>query len=187
MLNIDNFIIHKTKKEDFESIQSVLSNAFGNEEGDVIVELVENLLNDSTAKPLLSLLAFENKKPVGYILFTKASIVPNKNKVSATILAPVGVIPEYQKKGIGSKLIKEGLKHLSKAGTKIVFVLGFPKYYSKHGFSPAGCQGLEAPYPIPEKNSDAWMVQSLMDYDLEDISGKVGCAKSMDKAEYWVE
>ena len=187
MLNKKDLIIRETKQEDLKSIKDVVSNAFGKEEGDIIVELVENLLNDSTAKPFLSLMAFENKKPVGYILFTKVSITPNKNNVSATILAPVGVIPEYQNKGIGGKLIKEGLKHLSKLGTKIVFVLGYPKYYSKHGFSPAGSQGLEAPYPIPEKDSDAWMVQSLMDYDLENISGKVSCAKSLNKPEYWIE
>ena len=77
------------------------------------------------------------------------------------MLAPLAVVPECQKQGVGGTLVKHGLELLSKSGVDLVFVLGYPEYYTRHGFAPAGVRGFDAPYPIPEKNSDAWMVFEL--------------------------
>ena len=48
---------------------------------------------------------------------------------------------------------------MAESGVELVFVLGHPDYYPRHGFKPAGALGFEAPYPIPDKNVNAWMVQ----------------------------
>jgi predicted N-acetyltransferase YhbS len=57
----------------------------------------------------------------------------NLKEISISFLAPLSVIPKYQKQGVGSKLIKKGLELLSKSGIDIVFVVGHIKYYPKHG------------------------------------------------------
>lgn len=178
--------IRKTTNMDLKDILFVESQAFG-DEGPVIVDLVEGLLNDPTAKPLLSLLAFKDVKAVGHILFTKAHIEKTKRSVSSVILAPLAVLPEEQSKGIGRQLIKEGLKILTESGVELVFVLGHPGYYPRSGFTPAGVLGLDAPYPIPKKDADAWMVQELKPGIIGTVKGQVKCADFMDKEMYWRE
>ena len=178
--------IRETKPADLKDILNVISSAFsGDEEVDAIKELVKNLLDDPTAQPSLSLLAFEDNKPVGYILFSKIYLKKNKDHISTSILCPLAVTTEEQNKGIGGELIKTGLEILNKSCVNIVFVLGHPEYYPRYGFSPAGCQGLEAPYPILEKNSDAWMLQTLGDYTIDDYSDKVSCSDALNKQELW--
>ena len=80
--------IREAVDSDLDDILSVESKAFGEKEGPVIVGLVRDLLSDPTAKPLLSLVAFENDSPVGHILFTKARVLSDDD-VSAVILAPM--------------------------------------------------------------------------------------------------
>lgn len=176
--------IRKALDTDLEDVLSVERAAFGSEEE---AELVRLLIADESAKPFLSLLAFEKGLAAGHILFSRAGLKEAEASVSCMILAPLAVIPEFQKSGIGGKLIKKGLQILSKSGTDLVFVLGYPEYYQRFGFEPATCLGFEAPYPIPSKHEDAWMVLSLHSEVIGLVSGKVVCANTLNKPEYWRE
>ncbi len=133
---------------DIIKINHVHTAAFGEKEGPVIADLVNELFKDQTAQPVLSLVAVEGKKLIGHILFTKAGLTKANPPPNARILAPLAVLPFAQKKGAGEKLIKQGLKLLKKTGVDLVFVLGHPDYYPRFGFTPAGVLGFEAPYPI---------------------------------------
>ncbi len=168
---------------DLEAILAVHQAAFGSPEEPL---LVKNLLGDPSAQPCLSLLALRNERPVGHILFSRAA-VGGAPELSAAILAPLAVVPDAQKQGTGGELIRHGLQLLSKSGVDLVFVLGYPEYYPRHGFRPAGALGLMAPYPIPAKNSDAWMVQALRSGVIGAYSGVVVCAQALDRPEYWRE
>ena len=64
------------------------------------------------------------------------------------ILAPLAVVPDAQGQGIGGALIEHGLSLLQRSGVGLVFVLGHPGYYPRHGFEPAGRLGFDAPFPI---------------------------------------
>ncbi len=176
--------IRETTASDLDDILSVEREAFNNEKEP---GLVRDLLEDPSAKPVLSLLAFEDDRVVGHILFTKTRIIGTQNEVSSAILAPLAIVPDMQKQGIGGKLIESGLKLLSRTGVDLVFVLGHPEYYPRYGFKTAGCLGFEAPYPIPDKHADAWMVQALRPGVIDSICGKVVCAEAMNKPEYWRE
>jgi putative acetyltransferase len=149
-------------------------------------ELVADLLVDPSAKPAVSLLAFKENKAVGHILFTKASLA-TPAPVSVFILAPLAVIPSAQGKGVGGALIEHGLQVLSEVGADLVFVLGHPEYYSRYGFIPASIQGFDAPYPIPEKDADAWMVLPLREGVIGKYREKVIPADILDKPELWQE
>jgi len=97
-------------------------------------------------------------------------------------------LPEYQKQGIGGLLINEGLKRLQAKGSKMVFVLGHTEYYPKFGFIPDAKRiGFSAPYPIPEKHVNAWMVQSLNPEGFLINKGKVICANQLNQPEHWQE
>ncbi|MEM6451606.1 MAG: N-acetyltransferase [Cyanobacteria bacterium P01_D01_bin.105] len=191
-----NIQIREASNAELDDVLSVERASFGeNEEA----ELVRALLNDESALPLLSLLAWNGDLAVGHILFTAARLSAHQSNnqsnnqssnpltPSISLLAPLAVIPEMQKQGIGAQLIKNGLQRLSQSGIELVFVLGYPDYYSRHGFVPAGALGFEAPYPILEKNADAWMVQALRPNLLGHVSGTVVCAKELNKPELWKE
>ncbi len=175
--------IRESLNSDYDSIMSILRVAFGSDEE---ANLVSDLLEDSTARPILSLLAFKKNSAVGYILFTKAQL-DSFPSISVSILAPLAVIPSYQRQGVGGLLVQYGLQVLADSGVDLVFVLGHPGYYPRFGFRPAGKHGFNAPYPIPEKNADAWMVLPLRPGKVDEYRGKVICADQLNKPEYWRE
>ena len=177
-------IIRNTSDSDLNDILHIQKEAFGYDKES---HLVNSLLLDDSAKPLLSLLATDRGESVGHILFTKVLITGNENSISARILAPLAILPHAQDKGVGGKLIKEGLRNLSGSNVDLVFVLGHPGYYPRYGFKPAGALGFEAPYPIPEKDAGAWMVQELRPGVIGSISGKVICANTLNEPEHWRE
>jgi putative acetyltransferase len=144
---------------------------------------VSALLGDPTANPLLSLLAFGDEKPVGHLLFTNAHLTPNPNKLKISFLSALAILPDYQKQGIGTQLLENGLQKLTETGNNLVFVLGHPNYYPKLGFVPATKQGFHTPYPLTEENQPAWMVKKLQ-------NGKTSCGKvtfcdELNKPQYW--
>ncbi|GFZ93993.1 GNAT family N-acetyltransferase [Okeania sp. KiyG1] len=141
---------------------------------------------DDSAKPVISLLAFQEDRAVGHIMFSRVTLEPNV-PLSISILGPLAVMPDVQKQGIGSKLIQKGLEILSTSGVDLVFVLGHPTYYPRFGFKPAGELGFEPTYPILEKNADAWMVQELRPGIIGSFSGRIICADSLDDPRHWQE
>ena len=167
---------------DLEDVLLVERLAFGGEEE---AELVRDLLGDPTAQPALSLLAREHAQALGHILFTAARLEGASREVPASILAPLAVVPGAQRRGIGGRLIEHGIERLGERGVELVFVLGHPDYYPRHGFEPALPHGLAAPYPVTP--ADAWMVRALCPDVLGKVSGSVACAEAMDRPEYWRE
>ena len=176
--------IREAKDTELSDVLFIEKEAFGY---DKEANLVKDLLSDPSAQPRYSILAFENNKAIGHILFTSGCLEGTQNGASISLLAPLAVLPDYQKQGVGGKLIAHGLKLLTAAGIDLVFVLGHPDYYPRYGFKPAGIQGFEAPYPIPEEHTNAWMVQELRSGIIGSVSGKVRCANMLDKPEHWRE
>jgi len=172
---------------DEPAIHALLLAAFGDAEGREISKLVSELLGDDSARPLRAWVAAIGSRIVGYVLFTRATVDPSKRDISAAILAPLAVHPEFQSRGIGGKLIEIGLENLAEQGIDLVFVLGHPSYYPRHGFQPAGALGLDAPYPIPAEHADAWMVLELSDGVLGYAQGTVRCARALDEPRHWQE
>lgn len=176
--------IRETTDADLNDILFVERKAFkSNKEA----ELTKDMLADPSAKPLLSLLAFVENKPAGHILFTKGQLANGEGKLSVSFLAPLAVLPRFQKQGIGGSLIKKGLELLSQSGVDLVFVVGHPGYYPRYGFTPAAKFGFEPTYPLPEEVADAWMVKALSPDIIGAVSGKVICCDTLNKPEHWRE
>ena len=97
------------------------------------------------------------------------------------------MLPDAQNRGVGQALINEGLKQLKKSDVNLVFVLGHPGYYPRCGFVPAGNLGFDAPYPIPDENADAWMIQELNGNHVGRTNGTVQCSDALDQPQYWRE
>lgn len=149
-----------------------------------VADLVADLLEDPTAKPFLSLLAWERDEAVGHIMFTPARF-DGVDGASISILGPLAVIPRAQRRGVGAALIAAGLERLARSGVDLVFVLGHPDYYPRHGFAPAIPLGFDAPYPISPP--EAWMVRQLSEGAVGRFRGTVVCADALDHPEHWRE
>ena len=174
--------IVEASASDLDAVLSVERAAFEDEE---VVRLVRDLVDDSSARPWLSLLAWDGARPVGHIMFTAARLDGASRETVVSILAPLAVVPDAQRKGVGGGLIASGVERLRESGVDLVFVLGHPEYYPRHAFVPAFPAGLPAPYPISPEN--AWMVRELREGVLRSVQGTVVCADAMNRPEYWRE
>src|SRR5437867_1616852 len=103
--------IRAAKPDDSAAIQEVHARAF---RGPVEAKLVQ--LISERKKALITLVAVSDGRVVGHILFSRVTIANSPDTFNAVGLAPVGVLPEFQRKGIGSALIREGLERCKQAG-----------------------------------------------------------------------
>jgi putative acetyltransferase len=129
---------------DAEDIREVHLNAFPTA---MEADLVERLNRDGDIA--ISLVAVEDDRPVGHIVFSRMTADADGRQLSALGLAPVAVLPQRQGEGIGSALVKAGLSLARSLGTDIVFVLGDPAYYRRFGFNAAAAAAFRSPYSGP--------------------------------------
>src|SRR5687768_3562594 len=120
-------------------------------------------------KALISLVALDQGRVVGHILFSTVTVAVAPENFRGIGLGPMSVLPEFQNKGIGSRLVGEGLKACKREGYDAVVVLGHTRFYPRFGFSKAKDHGLDNEYNA----SDAFMVMELRGGVLETISGFV--------------
>jgi putative acetyltransferase len=157
--------IRREQPEDIAAIHELHEVAFGRP---AEADLVDALR--ARSKATLSLVAVEDDRIVGHILFSPVTINAAERTFSAVGLAPIAVLPERQRRGIGSQLVSAGLLECRNAGYDCVVVLGHPTYYPRFGFVPASRYGLRSEYEVPD---EAFMVLAWHAGVLEDRSGVV--------------
>ena len=155
--------IRRERPEDIAAIHEVHELAFGRR---AEADLVDALR--TSGKATLSLVALEDDRIVGHILFSPVTIDAADRTFPAVGLAPMAVLPERQRRGIGSQLVKAGLIECRNAGYECVVVLGHPTYYPRFGFVPASRYGLKSEYEVPD---EAFMVWAWHDEVLRDRGG----------------
>ena len=162
-----NIIIRQELKEDLARIKEINDQAFEQEdEGRLVNKLREN----ENFNPELSLVAEADKTVVGHILFYPVKIISENCEYKTLSLGPMAVIPEFQKKGIGGKLIIEGLKRAEEFGFRSVIVVGHPTYYPKFGFIRAGNWNIRLPFDAPD---EAFMALEIVNGELKDKPGVI--------------
>lgn len=175
-------LIREASSEDKAALLAVHTLAFGQDEEAL---LVEALLSDPSAQPVLSLVAEDSEAVVGHALFTAVGLVGPAAPTAAAILAPLAVVPSAQRSGVGRALIERGCEALAARGVRLLFVLGDPNYYHESGFTSALPHGLQAPYEIrPEA---AWMVRVLIGPAIGSMQATVRCAEALAPEKYWRE
>lgn len=157
--------IRKEIPSDIEAIRYVNEQAF---ETNAEAVLVDRMRDKGVV--ILSLVAVDDDKIVGHVLFTPVTIEPENASYDAITLAPIAVLPEYQRRGIGGWLIERAFEECKSLGHNIVLLIGHPEYYPRFGFVPARPKGLISEFEVPD---EAWMVAELTEGALDGISGEV--------------
>lgn len=164
--------LRQENKNDFQSVFQLIEKAFEKEEYSDHKEqfLVERLRKSDAFIPELSIVAELDGKIVGHILFTKLKIKNDLNSFESLALAPVSVLPEFQEKGIGSKLILYGHEIAKDLGYKSVILLGHQDYYPRFGYEVCEKYNIKMPFDVPAENC---MVIALTEDGLKDVNGEV--------------
>ena len=158
-------IIRRETPEDIDSIRYVNEQAFEQKEE---AEIVDKLRNRSVVT--LSLVAVQRDQIVGHILFSPVTIESDRESFEAIALAPMAVLPAYQRTGIGSQLVRVGLEECRRLSHEIVVVLGHPDYYPRFGFVPAKPKGINCEFEAPQ---EAWLILELREGALAGRRGTV--------------
>ncbi len=139
--------------------------------------------------PDLDYVACTGHEIVGNIMYTKSKIISENEETLETItFGPVSVLPEYQRKGIGSSLIQHTIQKAKEMDQKAIIIYGNPKNYCKHGFKSSkdyNISTMEGKYPFSllvleleggAFNNHWWRYQESAVYNLD-----IGKAEEFDK------
>jgi putative acetyltransferase len=157
--------IRPERPDDYVIITEINDAAFGGKTEGI---LVEKLRATKEFVRALSLVAELDGTPVGHILFYPVTINSGETRYPTLALAPMSIIPEYQKKKIGSTLVIAGLKRAQELGYRSVIVLGHPDFYRKFAFKTASDWGITPPFEAPDS---AFMALEIV---LGELEGKAG-------------
>ena len=156
-------LLRISTEEDGDAIARVHTSAFDRDDE---ARLVSALLREDELARRLSIVGEIDGVVVAHILFSLAHI----NGHPAAALAPVAVTPEWQRRGIGSALVRRGLELCRDSGPTLVVVLGHSDYYPRFGFVRASRFGIRAPFEVPD---EAFMVCELVEGAASGVFGVV--------------
>jgi putative acetyltransferase len=145
--------------EDFGSIRTVHERAFDPSPAEA--QLVDLLRDEQAHVAELCLVAARDDEIDGHVFYSRARL---NSGLEVLALAPMAVLPEHQRSGVGSALVTESLRRAAETSFPLVIVLGHAEYYPRFGFEPARPLGIEAPFEVPP---EAWMAYRLPAYSAE--------------------
>jgi putative acetyltransferase len=152
--------IRPEQPTDIPAIREVNDLAFGQPlEG----QIVDALRSDNAI--LLSLVAIVENQIIGHIVYSPLSI---DDKIVGAGLGPMAVVPNHQRRGIGSQLIAAGNQKLKDTGCPFIVVLGHADYYPRFGFTPASTRGITCQWDVPD---DVFMLLILDESKMHGVSG----------------
>jgi putative acetyltransferase len=152
--------IREERAGDVAAIRDLNTRAFGQE---LEAKIVDALRSNGAVR--LSLVAIAGGRLVGHIMYSPVTIEGNATGAG---LGPVAVLPEYQRRGVGSELVESGNERLKKDGCPFIVVLGHPEYYPRFGFEPASTHDVRCEWDVPD---NAFMLLVLDEAKMRGVSG----------------
>jgi putative acetyltransferase len=133
--------IRPERREDSAAVIAINDHAFGGTDESGLIDAVKQ-----SGRPVISLIAASDDTPVGHIFFSPIQIQSEGPPIATLALAPMAVLPAFQRLGIGTLLVEAGLRECARQGCQVVVVVGHPTFYRRFGFGPANEMGLTSVY-----------------------------------------
>ena len=163
-------VLHE-RQADIAAVRSINERAFG---GLVEAQIVDRLRGCAGS---ISLVAIVKSRVVGHIFFTPVEVEGIEAEKAFAGLGPMAVDPDSQRLGIGSALVRRGLRECESLGYGLVVVVGHPEFYPRFGFVPAASKGLRFERDVP---AEAFMALEL---GADTFTGSTGVVKY--HPEFW--
>jgi putative acetyltransferase len=148
------------------AIRCVNEQAFGRAEE---ADLVDALRKRGAS--VLSMVATDNDRVVGHVLFTEAIVTEANPQFRALCLGPMAALPTHQRRGIGSQLLQRALDKCRELDYDAVVVIGHPGFYPRFGFVPAKLKHIRCEFDVPD---EAFMVLELRE---DALAGRTGIVR----------
>jgi len=139
-------IVRAASPADRAAIRRIHEAAFGRRgEADLVEALIDG------GHVVSSLVATIGDEPVGHILFTDLPlhVAESDRQLRGVALAPLAILPDLQRRGLGGALIQAGLDACRQSGAQVAVVLGHAEYYPRFGFSAPLALSIRAPWSGP--------------------------------------
>ena len=133
--------------QDKAAIHDLYVSAFAEDERALVSELALALLMEESMPATISLIAEVDGMLAGHVAFSPVHTEVDE-RFLGYIVAPLAVMPEHQKHGIGTALIEHGKRAVLEAGAGVLFVYGDPAYYGRFGFDARIAERFVPPYTL---------------------------------------
>jgi predicted N-acetyltransferase YhbS len=166
-----NIIIRQEQSYDYDVVYQLVKESFLTENHTEEPDYLNALRTKSEFIPELSLVAeTEDGTIAGQIVLYQTTINYDDSQDVQLVVSPLSVAPKYFRRGVGSALLREGLKIAREMGYKAVFLWGNPNFYAKCGFVPS------YKFNIFHKDFQEQKVDFIMVYQLYEnaLEGKEG-------------
>ncbi|MDD3647421.1 MAG: N-acetyltransferase [Candidatus Dojkabacteria bacterium] len=171
----------KIHKELVALFTKAFTESEGKDEGIIIGNLVSDLISKTDSDDLHIFVATQNGKTLASAIFSRIKF--EKSKAEAFLMAPVAVDPDYQRKGIGVRLISFANENLKKRSVELLFTYGDINFYSKVGYKTISENLISAPLKLT--SPEGWLAQSVDGHEIKPISGRSYCVEAIDDPKYW--
>jgi putative acetyltransferase len=156
--------IREEQHQDIHAIHEVNMQAFGQNQEAGLIDTIRRSCND-----LISLVAVAQNTIVGHIFFSPVTIESKTKKTIRGVgLAPMAVLPAFQRQGVGTELVRDGIERVRKKGFPFIIVLGHASYYPRFGFEPASHYGIRCEWDVPDI---AFMILLLDESQMRESAG----------------
>ena len=162
---MNSVTLRRELSTDIAAVREVETAAFGRPGEAALVDSLR-----AAGALMLSGIAEIGGEIVGHIAFSPVRIEGGPEIFEALALAPVAIHPNWQRKGVGSALIRWSLDECRRVGHELVIVLGHHQFYPRFGFVPAMPLGVRCPFEVP---SEAFMLLELCPGALAGRTGMV--------------
>ena len=167
---------------DADDIRRIHLSAFSDDERELVSKLAVDLLLEEALPPVFSLFCEIDGAVVGHIAFSPV-MTNDTRKCLGYILAPLAVSPDFQNRGVGSLLVRNGVKVLPEPGTRVILVYGDPRYYGRFGFRKE--EGVPYTPPYELTFPEGWLGLVPGDFDERPTSVEISCVTSLCHPNLW--
>lgn len=167
----ENIIIRREEEKDYRETENVVREAFWNVYRSGCTEhyVLHCMRNNPAFVPELDFIMLLNGKVIGQVAYARAEVKLSDGEILPVMtFGPIGILPEYKRKGYGKKLLDYSMQRAEEAGAGALFITGNIDFYGKSGFVPAKTKGIVY---APDPSADYFLVKELKDGFL---SGKTG-------------